>query len=409
MCGRTRCALDPTALRSRCALGGKQPDWKGKQPAFEPSYNICPTNQSPVILSDGSTQVLQLMKWGYPSFVPGTPLINARAETILEKPTFRGAVSGRHRCVVVAEGFYEWHGQPGRRQAYFVHRNGDPKDPPLLLMAAIYMPERDDLPGAYCILTLAATPEFAQVHDRMPAILTPDQALEWLNPALATEKVVPHLEQCHDLVWYPVGSSVNSMRNKGADCCAPLPKSGSLTSWLTRGQATDKKVADKNKKLEYPDGHDTSPRKRTRIDAEPASARDTARGKMAGDKMVGDDTAGSDDDAPVFIVDEDDLPPAIRAASVEIITPHRSPVKPAQPLASPVRGPGSPPTKAIPASPVRPGGTPSCPVHVISIDCEDDAAAAIRACPACTLHNPAARRTCEACGGDLTHAHAVDS
>ena len=129
---------------------------------------IRPSNRAPVLLGDAGSPVPKLMKWGYQ--LPGTLVINARAETAPEKPLFRDSVRSR-RCLIPSTGFYEWDSQ---KRKYLFTLPGESA----LYMAGLY--DRRDGEDCYCILTTAPNDSMRPIHDRMPLILTEPQRRQWL-------------------------------------------------------------------------------------------------------------------------------------------------------------------------------------------------------------------------------------
>ena len=221
MCGRYAITLPPEAVRAYFAYG--------ETPNFPPRYNIAPTQPIPVVAADpysaGAVRHFRLMRWGFlPGFVKdpkGFPLIiNARAETIAKKASF-GAALKRRRCLVIADGFYEWRteGRAGGRGAvkrpYLIRRvSGEPMG-----FAGLYETWCDPSGGEIdtaCIVTTSANSLAARVHDRMPAILEPRDFAAWLDvdgvgtvKALALLKPAP--SQALELV--EIGSGVNRVAN----------------------------------------------------------------------------------------------------------------------------------------------------------------------------------------------------
>lgn len=132
---------------------------------------IRPTNLAPVILDNAGKLAPRLMKWGYQ--LPGTLVINARAETAAEKPLFRDSVQSR-RCLIPSTGFYEWDSQK-RKYLFTLPGEG------ALYMAGLY--DRRGNEDCYCILTTAPNTSMRPIHDRMPLILTGEQRRDWLTDA----------------------------------------------------------------------------------------------------------------------------------------------------------------------------------------------------------------------------------
>ena len=172
----------------------------------EPSFNVAPTQTAPVMRHDGAA----MLRWGLvPSWAKdekiGARCINARAETLQEKPAFRAAFQQR-RCIVPASGFYEWAKvDSGKVPNYVYARDGTP-----LLLAGLWE-ARGDL-ETFAIVTCAANPFMRRLHDRMPVILSPESALHWLDQPVP-ELLVP---SSLDLASHEVSRSVNSPRNNDA-------------------------------------------------------------------------------------------------------------------------------------------------------------------------------------------------
>lgn len=202
---------------------------------LEPDWNVAPTKDVYAVLTRRRRDEpeapprrrLSTVRWGLvPSWAKdasiGNRLINARVETAPEKPSFRRAFAMR-RCILPAEGFYEWRGEDkGAKQPFFIRpREG------MLAMAGLYEIWRDpsrgsDEPGAFLwsavILTTDATDDVGQIHDRMPMLVERDRWSDWLDPdhddtdqlrALLTPAVPGVLEA------YPVSTEVNNVRNNG--------------------------------------------------------------------------------------------------------------------------------------------------------------------------------------------------
>lgn len=132
--------------------------------------DIYPTNTSPVIIGQDGSRRIEAYKWGFPHFRNKGVIINARAETAAEKPTFRGCLSSR-RCIIPSSGFYEW---DKNKQKYLFHQQGHG-----LYMAGLY--NLFDGEPRFVILTTAANPSVADIHDRMPVVLEPQNMNNWLS------------------------------------------------------------------------------------------------------------------------------------------------------------------------------------------------------------------------------------
>lgn len=136
---------------------------------------IRPTAKAPVLVQEGAGTTPALMKWGYQ--LPGTLVINARAETVPEKPLFRRSL-GTQRCLIPATAFYEW--DAGKRKYQFTL-----PEEPVLYMAGLF--DRRGGEDCYCILTTAANDSMKPVHDRMPLILPRGEAKQWLSDSSNAE------------------------------------------------------------------------------------------------------------------------------------------------------------------------------------------------------------------------------
>lgn len=132
--------------------------------------DVYPTNDAPVLLNREGRRLADLFKWGFPNFYRKGVIINARAETAEDKPTFRRCLE-HGRCVIPSAGFYEWN--PDKRKIRF-YQPGH-----ALYMAGLYRVYEDK--PCYVILTTAANLSVADVHDRMPLVLQPDQIDPWLQ------------------------------------------------------------------------------------------------------------------------------------------------------------------------------------------------------------------------------------
>lgn len=177
MCGRFALNVSPSKLEEYFDLTGDLD--------FSPSWNIAPATPINSIIADEEKRHLKQMHWGLiPSWSKdkaiGNRLINARGETVAEKPSFRTAFK-RRRCLVPASGFYEWKTVNGKKQPWYISfMSGDP-----MAFAGLWehwtSKEGDEIESC-CIITTAANSFMQPIHDRMPVILNPDQWTVWLSP-----------------------------------------------------------------------------------------------------------------------------------------------------------------------------------------------------------------------------------
>jgi putative SOS response-associated peptidase YedK len=162
--------------------------------AWLPRYNIAPGQAVPVVAADRRGRRVGLLTWGLvPGWVdePGTGLVNARSESVMEKPSFREAFE-RRRCLVPADGFYEWRREGSERIPHWFF----PRDGALLSFAGVW--ERWSRPGleprhAFAILTTGASEDVAPVHDRMPVIIHSDDRVRWLDRSAPARNLTPLL------------------------------------------------------------------------------------------------------------------------------------------------------------------------------------------------------------------------
>lgn len=186
---------------------------------FPPRYNIGPTQPIVTIRQEMSRHVMRLIRWGLvPAWVKDpqqfTLLINARAETAREKPSFRGSMR-HHRCLVPATGYYEWRREGGQKQPFYMR----PKNGELFAMAGLWAewsgPD-GNLIDSGALLTQTANEALSGIHHRMPIVLTPDRFDDWLNVAQidapeAHRLLRPVPEDFFEAI--PVSSRVNHIRN----------------------------------------------------------------------------------------------------------------------------------------------------------------------------------------------------
>ena len=190
-----------------------------------PNYNVCPTAQVATVTSDAETRHLRPMRWGfvphwYKAVNDGPLLINARAETIAEKPAFRAACRER-RCLVPASGFYEWTRlEDGTKLPWYItRRDGAP-----LAFAGIWQDwERGGKALSSCaVVTTGANEAMSQVHHRIPVILEQDDWPLWLGEAGKGAATLMHAPKEDVLDFHRVSPAVNSNRASGPDLIEPV-------------------------------------------------------------------------------------------------------------------------------------------------------------------------------------------
>lgn len=227
MCGRTVRFFNATDIRSLL-------DVSMDEYQIGISYNVAPTQLAPIVRLNGhGDREIVPCSWGLvPSWADdikiGNSLINARAETVASKPSFRASFKSR-RCVVPVSGFYEWQKLNARKQPWYIHR----ADGEILLLAGLW--ERWDKGSApiesFTIITTDANDFMKQMHDRMPAVLEPEQVDSWLKSdgGLHADELQAMLKPAADGVLhaYPVHSRVNTPAYNAADCIESLPAASS--------------------------------------------------------------------------------------------------------------------------------------------------------------------------------------
>ncbi|WP_296809802.1 SOS response-associated peptidase [Thiocapsa sp.] len=194
-----------------------------------PRYNAAPMQWLPVIRRRPSGErVLHALRWGLlPSWAKdetiAARLINARAETLAEKPAFRAAYRAR-RCIVPADGFYEWAKGPDGKQPYFIHA----QDGAILAFAGLWerwtRPADAEVIDSFTIVTTEANPRVQPLHDRMPVILAPEVVDVWLDRTADPARLSQVLRPCPEerLAMYPVARAVGNVRNEGAELIAAV-------------------------------------------------------------------------------------------------------------------------------------------------------------------------------------------
>jgi putative SOS response-associated peptidase YedK len=222
MCGRFTLTVDPADLKE--AFGEY-----GFPSNFAPRFNIAPTQPVLAIPNDGA-QKADFFMWGLiPSWAKdpaiGSRLINARAETLAEKPSFRGSFKYK-RCLILADGFYEWKSQPGSKIKipHFIHM----QDRNPFAFAGLWdnwnSPD-GSLVKSCTIITTDPNELMAGLHTRMPVILKPADYEQWLDPAPRTPDSLAALLKPYtaaEMAAYPVSTMVNSPANDRAELVVPV-------------------------------------------------------------------------------------------------------------------------------------------------------------------------------------------
>jgi putative SOS response-associated peptidase YedK len=343
MCGRSACTLAPNEV----AVIFSVMNWKDKE-KYQPSYNLGPGRYLPVLRenSKGEKEIVS-MKWGLvPSYsksekATGHLMINARSESIADKPMFSRLAKNR-RCVIVADGYFEWDKttNPKQKQPYFFRFpksykkfetfQDEKKNKELIkmehapiLFAGLYdmwkNKETNEVVFTCTILTVAADKKIEWIHDRMPAILDYDQIDEWISTSTSMEHALSLIKPYSDpLEVYPVSSVVGNVRNDVPECIQPIDlekgtpikskspvKSGALDKFFKKEPKAEikeekKEILPRDIKKEVP------------IKPDPHAEVPVGSKRKRSEKKVSNDDAMNSDD------DEENARPTKRSKTVAI-------------------------------------------------------------------------------------------
>ncbi|XP_028302273.1 abasic site processing protein HMCES [Gouania willdenowi] len=316
MCGRTACTLAPDEVSRACSYRTRagqrrRPRWRdGDADNYKPSYNKSPQTRSPVLLSQrhfdkeapADECVLASMRWGLvpPWFREKNvskmqySTSNCRSENILEKKTFKDPLIKGQRCVILADGFYEWQKVEKDKQPFFIYfpqteevKEGKTEDVSttsmpsqqkdsettdeeapaewtgwrLLTMAGLFdcwtPPEGGEPLYTYSVITVDASPNLQSIHNRMPAVLDGEEEVrQWLDfGTVKSSDALKLLQPKNVLSFHPVSSFVNNSRNNSPECLQPVdpnskkePKptasSKMMMSWLKTSSTEKRKEPD---------------------------------------------------------------------------------------------------------------------------------------------------------------------
>ena len=250
MCGRYVITSSPEALRRLFGYTD--------QPNFPARYNIAPTQPVPVVILENGERRFRLMRWGLlPSWVKDPKkfalVFNARSETVLEKPAFRNAMK-RRRCLIPADGYYEWHASASRKRPYFIHAaDGEPIG--FAGLSETWIGPNGEEMDTVAIVTAAATPDMSVLHHRVPVTIVPsdfDRGLDGdaMDAEMASTLLVAPPQGAFD--WHEVSTAVNRVANDGPELIEPI----------TAAQlAAEEAVGVKPKKKKMPSKEIAAPRK----------------------------------------------------------------------------------------------------------------------------------------------------
>ena len=220
MCGRFVITSPPEALRQIFGYV--------EQPNFPPRHNIAPTQPIPVVILEIGSRHFRLMRWGLlPAWVKDprnfTLLINARAETVTEKPAFQNAIK-RRRCLIPADGYYEWQASEKRKRPHFIHRrDGHPIG--LAGLAETWIGPNGEELDTVAIVTAPASADLAVLHDRVPVTIAPCDFERWLDCRDDNAETVMALLTAPgegEFVWHEVSTRVNRVANDDPQLVLPM-------------------------------------------------------------------------------------------------------------------------------------------------------------------------------------------
>ncbi len=219
MCGRSSLSKTEKELEERFGATFYSDDLVNYNPL--PNYNVAPSHSMPVITNE-DLHHFRALRWGLiPSWAKdakiGYKMINARIETLFEKSSFKQAVAKR-RCLVPADGFYEWKKTASGKQPYRIQTT----DQEIFSMAGLWERWKDPADGqmvlSFTVITQGPNELMEDIHDRMPAILTPEQEALWLADDLSPKELVDMIEpySADKMKAYPVSSRVGNVKNNDA-------------------------------------------------------------------------------------------------------------------------------------------------------------------------------------------------
>ncbi|MEA2912083.1 MAG: hypothetical protein QOJ15_4164 [Bradyrhizobium sp.] len=220
MCGRFVITSPPEALRQ--VFGYIE------QPNFPPRHNIAPTQPIPVIIIENGVRHFRLMRWGLlPAWVKDvrkfTLLINARAETVNERPAFKKAMK-RRRCLIPADGYYEWQASETRKRPHFIHRrDGGPIG--LAGLAETWIGPNGEELDTVAIVTAPASADLAVLHPRVPVTIAPADFERWLDCNAwdaETAMMLLTAPEAGEFAWHEISTRVNRVANDDAQLILPI-------------------------------------------------------------------------------------------------------------------------------------------------------------------------------------------
>ena len=204
MCGRFDFHGHPIDVATVFAVDVAGVEWR-------PSYNVAPTQASAVLANDAGALTVEMMRFGFKR-VEGGLLINARSETVSRYPSFREAYK-TSRCAVLANGFFEWRAENGKKQPYYFRK----RDGSLFAFAGLWQhATAEDEPARFLIITTSPNEVVKPYHNRMPVMLSPDTVKPWVFATAQDKELLRSLmspANSADMECFPVTPQVNSPKN----------------------------------------------------------------------------------------------------------------------------------------------------------------------------------------------------
>ena len=221
VCGRITQNLDLETLFTMYGLSASTPALNAA-----PRYNGCPTQDFVAMRRRGEERTLVKLRWGLvPTWAKdleiGVKMINARSETVHEKPGFRSAFR-RRRCVVPVNGWFEWRRESGEKQPYWIR----PRNAEIFSLAGVWerWDKGEDLAETFAVLTTSVSPALADIHHRQPVIVEDGDVDEWLDPASRADRLMEMARVAREGPFdrWPVSRAVNNARNNAPHLIEPV-------------------------------------------------------------------------------------------------------------------------------------------------------------------------------------------
>ena len=197
---------------------------------YLPSYNIAPSEVSPILINENNSRVVKAMRWGIKPISSRnmnllSNIINARYETISTKASFRNLIK-KNRCIVVADGYFEWRKSQEKKSPYYLHDSNKK----IMALAGLWtsIESKNGKVDSYVIVTTQASQHIEHIHDRMPLIIDNDKIDIWLDINDNNGEKLKYLKSNRTLSYYPVSSFVNHSKNNSKKCIQPFQEEETL-------------------------------------------------------------------------------------------------------------------------------------------------------------------------------------